>query len=230
MERTFISTGERIRNYLGVGLLLSLLLNAFVTPLYPDLTTSNTYVRPDVFSVSHTTRVSTPLPKPTPPPTHRMTPRAQAAAKPFAATPPKTHGTSGPAEPAYVPPANAVPGGIPGSDGTAPTSDATTGTATTGPSCSVSVLVQVTINAQGRLLDAKIYQSSNNAAIDQSALRAARQTTYAPRIANCAPVEPIYSTRTSRRTDVIRRVRQDRRACRPQSPVRRDRRVSPTRR
>jgi hypothetical protein len=127
MERTFISTGERIRNYLGVGLLLSLMLNAFVTPLYPDLTTSNTYVRPDVFSVSHTTRVSTPLPKPTPPPTHRMTPRAQAAAKPFAATPPKTHGTSGPAEPAYVPPANAVPGGIPGSDGTAPTSDATTG-------------------------------------------------------------------------------------------------------
>lgn len=219
MERTFISTGERIRNYLGVGLLLSLLLNAFVTPLYPDLTTSNTYVRPDVFSVSHTTRVSTPLPKPTPRPTHRMTPRAQAAAKPFAANPPKTHGTSGPAEPAYVPPANAVPGGIPGSDGTAPTSDATTGTATTGPSCSnpnkeasviepmspnypdsardlglgtVSVLVQVTIDAQGRLVDARIYGSSNNAAIDQAALLAARQSRYAPRIANCAPVDGTY--------------------------------------
>jgi TonB family protein len=56
----------------------------------------------------------------------------------------------------------------------------------------VSVLVQVTIDAQGRLLDAKIYQSSNNAAIDQSALRAARQTTYAPRIANCAPVDGTY--------------------------------------
>ena len=56
----------------------------------------------------------------------------------------------------------------------------------------VTVLVQVTIDAQGRLLDTKIFQSSNNAAIDQSALRAARQTTYAPRIANCAPAEGTY--------------------------------------
>ena len=46
-------TGERIPNYLGLGLLLSLMLNAFVTPLYPNLTTPNTYVKPDVFSIIH---------------------------------------------------------------------------------------------------------------------------------------------------------------------------------
>lgn len=100
---------------MGVGLLLSLMLNAFVTPLYPNLSTSDTYVRPDVFSISRATRISTPPPKPTPPPSHR-----------------------------------------------------------------------------GRLVDAKIYRSSNNAAIDDVALRAARGTRYAPRIANCVPVEGTY--------------------------------------
>jgi TonB family protein len=219
MERTFISTGERIRNYLGVGLLLSLLLNAFVTPLYPDLTTPNTYVKPDVFSIIRAARMSTPPPKPTPPPSQRVSRHAHAAAKPLAINPPKTHGTSGPAEPVYLPPPNAVPGGIPGSSGTAPRSDATTDTSTTGPACAnpnreasvidpmvpnypdsardlglgtVSVLVQVTIDAKGRLVDARVYGSSNNAAIDQAALRAARASTYAPRIANCAPVDGTY--------------------------------------
>ena len=219
MERTFISTGERIRNYLGVGLLLSLLLNAFVTPLYPNLTTVDTYVKPDVFSIIRAARISTPAPKPTPPPSHRVTQHAHQAAKPIAINPPKTHGTSGPAEPVYMPPANAVPNGILGADGTSPRSDATTDTSTAGPTCSnpnqqaavidpivpsypdsardlglgtVSVLVQVTIDTQGRLVDARIYASSNNAAIDEAALRAARASKYAPRIANCAPVDGTY--------------------------------------
>ncbi len=219
MERTCISTGERIPNYLGLGLLLSLMLNAFVTPLYPNLTTPNTYVKPDVFSIIHAARISTPPPKPTPPPLHHTTPRAHAAAKPFLVNPPKTHGTSGPAEPAYVPPPNAGPDGIPGAQGSAPIADATTGAATTGPMCSspnadasvidpmspaypdsardlglglVSVAVQVTIDAHGRVVDARIFRSSNNAAIDQAALRAARGSTYAPRIAKCAPVDGTY--------------------------------------
>lgn len=219
MERTFISTGERIRNYLGAGLLLSLLLNAFVTPLYPDLATPHTYVKPRIFFIIHAARISTAPPKPTPPPSHRMTPRMHLSAKPLAMNPPKTRGTSGPAEPAYVSPSNGVSSGITGATGISPTSDATTDAATTGPTCSnpnqaaavidaispsypdsardlglgkVAVLVQVTIDAQGRLLDAKIYQSSNNAAIDLAALRAARQTTYAPRIANCTPMEGTY--------------------------------------
>jgi periplasmic protein TonB len=217
MERTFISTGERIRNYLGVALLLSLMLNAFVIPLYPNLTTPQTYVKPNVFSIIRAARVSTPPPKPTPPPSHRVARPSQSAAKPPAVTPPKTKSTVGVAEPPYVRQPNAVPSGAPGS-GTSPVSDATTGTATE-PACSnpnqeasvldsmspsypdsardlglqtVSVFVQVTIDAQGRLVDARIYRSSNNAAIDQEALRAARGSKYAPKIVNCAPVEGTY--------------------------------------
>ena len=217
MERTFISTGERIRNYLGVGLLLSLMLNAFVTPLYPNLTSPNTYVKPDVFTIIHPIHISTPLPKPTSPP--RQATAHPQVAKPIAIRPPITRGTSGPAEAPYAPPTGGVVGGIPGPPGASPASGVTGDTGTTQPLCSnpnqeasvinamspdypesvrdlglgrVSVLVQVTIDAEGRLVDAKIFQSSNNAAIDQSALRAARQTTYAPRIANCAPVEGTY--------------------------------------
>jgi periplasmic protein TonB len=217
MERTFISTGERIRNYLGVGLLLSLMLNAFVTPLYPNLTSPHIYVKPDIFSITHPATVNTP-PKPTPPPRHQTASHPRIA-KPIAVHPPVTQATSGPAEPPYVPPRITVSGGILGPTGVAPTSGATTGAATTGPLCpnpnedayvinamspmypdsardfglgKVTVLVQVTLDAQGRLLDTKISQSSNNAAIDRSALRAARQTTYAPRIANCVPVEGTY--------------------------------------
>jgi TonB family protein len=56
----------------------------------------------------------------------------------------------------------------------------------------VSVFVEVTIDAQGRLVDTKIYRSSGNAAIDQAALRAARQSSYAPKIVDCVPVEGTY--------------------------------------
>ena len=218
MERTFISSGERIRNYLGLGLLLSLMLNAFVAPLYPNLTTPYAYVKPDVFSISRAPRMRTPPPKPPPPPLHKMTARANAAKAP-PVIPPKIQGTSGPAEPAYVRQPNGGAGVFPGSGGIAPTSDATSDAATTAPACSnpnaeasvldsispsypdsardlglgtTSVFVQVTIDAEGRLVDARIYRSSNNAAIDQSALRAARESRYAPKIVNCAPVEGTY--------------------------------------
>lgn len=219
MERTFISTGERIRNYLGIGLLLSLTLNAFVTPLYPNLTSPNTYVKPDVFSIVHPARISTPPAEPTPPPPQQPKPSTHATNQ-HAVTPPKTApAISGVAEPPHVMPSGGGPSGILSAQGPGDATDTTAGPATTGPLCSnpnedarvlepmspmypdsardlglgkVTVLVQVTIDAQGRLLDTKIFQSSNNAAIDQSALRAARQTTYAPRIANCAPAEGTY--------------------------------------
>ena len=217
-QRTYITTGERIRYYLGAGFLLSLIINALLAPFYPELKEQVERVKPDIFSITHPATVNTPPPKPTPPPRHQTTSHPQIA-KPIAVHPPVTQATSGPAEPPYVPPRIAASDGILGPTGVAPTSGATTGTATTGPLCSnpnedayvinpmspiypdsardfglgkVTVLVQVTLDAQGRLLDTKVYQSSNNAAIDQSALRAARQTTYAPRIANCVPVEGTY--------------------------------------
>ena len=216
-QRTYIATGERIRNYLGVGFLLSLVINALALPLYPDLKSQAERVKPDVFSIVHVVHISTP--PPTPPPPLRKTPRVHTEPRPFAALPPITHPVNGPAEPRYVPPPNAGTDGIPGDEGTSPTSGATVDAGTTQPACAtpnqdasvigaispdypdsardlalgqVSVLVQVTIDDKGRLLESRIYQSSNSAAIDQAALRAARQSTYAPKIENCVPVEGTY--------------------------------------
>ncbi|MGA8840791.1 MAG: energy transducer TonB, partial [Candidatus Aquilonibacter sp.] len=56
----------------------------------------------------------------------------------------------------------------------------------------VTVLVVVTIGPTGSLVDAKIQQSSNNSAIDQAAIRAARQSQYAPKLVNCAPTSGSY--------------------------------------
>ena len=49
----------------------------------------------------------------------------------------------------------------------------------------VVVYVQVTVNPDGSLTHAVITQSSNNSAIDQAALRAARASIYSPKIVGC---------------------------------------------
>ncbi|HEX8806359.1 MAG TPA: energy transducer TonB [Candidatus Aquilonibacter sp.] len=49
----------------------------------------------------------------------------------------------------------------------------------------VVVLVAVTVDADGKLIEAHIQQSSLNMALDQAALLAARKSTYAPMIVNC---------------------------------------------
>jgi TonB family protein len=51
----------------------------------------------------------------------------------------------------------------------------------------VTILVQVTVNADGTVANAQISKTSNNTALDQSALRSARQSTYSPMIVGCAP-------------------------------------------
>lgn len=50
----------------------------------------------------------------------------------------------------------------------------------------VTVLVSVTVNPDGSMNALHIVKSSNNMAIDQSALIAARRSTYAPKIVNCS--------------------------------------------
>jgi TonB family protein len=50
-----------------------------------------------------------------------------------------------------------------------------------------TVLLQVTVGSDGELRSATIYKSSNNMAMDQAALRAARKSTYQGAITNCAP-------------------------------------------
>ena len=56
----------------------------------------------------------------------------------------------------------------------------------------VNVEVEVSVGATGNLASASIYKSSNNMAMDQAALRAARQSTYAPKLVDCEPVQGDY--------------------------------------
>jgi outer membrane biosynthesis protein TonB len=42
------------------------------------------------------------------------------------------------------------------------------------------------------LIAAKVYKSSSNMAIDQAALRAARESTYSPKLSDCTPVQGDY--------------------------------------
>jgi protein TonB len=56
----------------------------------------------------------------------------------------------------------------------------------------VIVLVEVTIGPSGALVDATVSQKSGNMAIDQAALRAARQSQYSPKLVNCVPTTGSY--------------------------------------
>jgi len=58
---------------------------------------------------------------------------------------------------------------------------------------SVQVTVVVTIAPSGSLVSATIGQGSGNMAIDQAALATARQSTYAPKIVDCQPVQGQYN-------------------------------------
>jgi TonB family protein len=49
----------------------------------------------------------------------------------------------------------------------------------------VTILIQLSVNADGSVASAQIQQSSNNLALDQAALQAARQSVYSPMIVNC---------------------------------------------
>ncbi|MCL5258898.1 MAG: TonB family protein [Firmicutes bacterium] len=59
------------------------------------------------------------------------------------------------------------------------------------------MLIAVTIGPSGNLVHAKIDQSSDNMAIDHSALSAARQSTYAPKIVACKPTTGTYLFRAT---------------------------------
>ncbi len=65
----------------------------------------------------------------------------------------------------------------------------------------VSVEVEVTVGPSGNLVGAKVYKSSNNMSIDQSALRAARQSTYSPKLIDCAPTTGDYIFRADFQPD-----------------------------
>ncbi|MEO6836255.1 MAG: TonB family protein [Candidatus Tumulicola sp.] len=65
----------------------------------------------------------------------------------------------------------------------------------------VSVEVEVTVGPSGNLVGAKIYKTSNNMSIDQSALRAARQSSYSPKLIDCSPTTGDYIFRADFQPD-----------------------------
>jgi TonB family protein len=65
----------------------------------------------------------------------------------------------------------------------------------------VSVEVEVTVGPSGNLVTASVYKSSSNMSIDQAALRAARQSTYSPKLINCSPTTGNYLFRADFQPD-----------------------------
>jgi TonB family protein len=57
--------------------------------------------------------------------------------------------------------------------------------------------VLVSLSASGAVTSATIYRSSGSAALDASAIMAARQSTYAPEVANCVPAAGSYTFHAS---------------------------------
>ena len=65
----------------------------------------------------------------------------------------------------------------------------------------VSVEIEVTVGPSGNLISATVYKSASNMAIDQAALRAARQSAYSPKLINCQPTTGNYLFRADFQPD-----------------------------
>jgi TonB family protein len=65
----------------------------------------------------------------------------------------------------------------------------------------VTAEVEVTVGPSGNLISAKIFKSAGNMAIDQAALRAARQSTYSPKLVDCQPTQGDYLFRADFQPD-----------------------------
>ena len=65
----------------------------------------------------------------------------------------------------------------------------------------VTVNVKVTVGPSGNLIGASVYKSSGNMAIDQAALRAARESNYSPKLVDCQPTQGDYLFRADFQPD-----------------------------
>lgn len=232
-DSPFITTGERIRSFIGWAFVISILVHFVLIPIFPRMTQHNESQEVEKVSVTKKIVVKVPTPPPptptpTPPPKQTPPPKEQPKQQPqpkLKVQPPKTTSNSASTtstEQKYVPPPKGSESGVPsGTVASAapapPAPSAPPGTPK--PACKtpyqdatavnpmtpdypdsaremglgeVQVAVEVTIGPSGNLMDAKIAQSSNNMAIDQAALSAARGSTYAPKIVNCQPVVGTY--------------------------------------
>lgn len=226
----FITTGERVANFMGWAFVISILAHFLLVPILPSMKQHTEEQTVEKVSVTKKITVKPPTPPPptpTPPPP-KQTPPPKPQPEHQQQTRIKLnvpHTTSksnqGPPAPKYVPPKTGseqgVPQGTVASAPPAPVSTAPPGTPK--PACKtpyqdatvvnqaqpeypdaardlglgeVQVAVTVTIGPEGNLVDAKISQSAGNMSLDQAALAAARQSTYAPKIVNCQPTTGSY--------------------------------------
>lgn len=220
----YLTTGERVRNFLGMAFIISLLAHVAFVAVLPKMGTQESEQKVEKVTVTHRVRIPTPppptpTPPPTPPPPKATPPPHQQKTAPQ----PKLKinvphlSNAGPAtEQKYVAPKQGSENGVPSGQGTGSPSPAT---APPGPQCkvpyqdatatnavqpdypdsaremglgNVTVEVEVTVGPTGQLTAASIAHSGGNMAIDQAALRAARNSTYAPKIVNCKPVSGTY--------------------------------------
>lgn len=231
----FITTGERVANFMGWAFVISIVIHLAMGPLLPRLNQHTEDQTVEKVSVTKKIQVKVPTPPPptpTPPPPKQTPPPKPQPQKQqqtvLKVNVPKTHSQSNTtsSESKYVPPPKGseqgVPQGTVASAPPAPVSTAPPGTPK--PACKtpyqdatvvnqvtpeypdaareqglgeVQVAVEVTIGPSGNLVDAKIAQSGNNMQMDQAALAAARQSTYAPKVVNCQPVTGDYLFRVT---------------------------------
>jgi protein TonB len=170
-----------------------------------------------------------PPPTPTPPP-HATPPPKQQVPQPKLKVnvvhQTSTNKSAGSTENTYSAPANGSENGAPQGSGTAKPAAGPAGTPK--PACAnpnveatvtnpvqpdypesakdlglgaVTVEVEVTVGPSGNLIGVKVYKSSSNMAIDQAALRAARESSYSPKLVDCSPTTGDYLFRADFQPD-----------------------------
>ena len=239
-DTSFITTGEHVRNYVGIAFVISIILHLIVSPFFPNLTQHHADDEVEKVSVTKKVQVKVPTPpppSPTPPPT--PTPPPQRTPPPHVqkqVVQPKLkvnipHTTNNSQTSSTEAQYNVTKGnesGVPAGTSDKGTPVPGTPAPTAKPACAnpnqeatvtnpmqpeypqsaqdmglgpVTVLVQVTVGPTGSLVNAAINKSSGNMAIDQAALRAARQSQYAPKLVNCSPTTGDYIFRADFQPD-----------------------------
>ncbi|MBV8727567.1 MAG: TonB family protein [Candidatus Eremiobacteraeota bacterium] len=233
----FLTTGERVRNFLGWAFVISIVVHLVFGPLIPFKQTHTEEQQVEKVSLMKKTKVKvptppppTPTPKPTEPPKSTPQPKPQQKQQQLKVNLVHQHATTGagPSEPAYTAPKSGSQNGVPGPQGTPGTGSApakvAAPTPTPKPACAdpyreatmtngvapeypeaakeqglgaVTVLVKITLSPGASVESASVLQSSGNMSIDQAAMVAARQSSYAPKLVDCKPVEGTYSFRAS---------------------------------
>jgi periplasmic protein TonB len=226
-ESPFITTGERVRSFIGWAFVLSIVIHFALAPFLKNMTQHTENQEVEKVSVTKKIIVKPPTPPPTPHPTPTPPPSTPPPKKQVVQPKPRplkvnlihTHSNANTSttEQTVAQPKTGSENGVPAGTGTAaPGPVSTVPPGTPKPACktpyqdatvvqqaqpeypdsarelglgTVTVAVTVTLSPTGALENASVSQSAGNMALDQAALAAARQSTYAPKIVNCEGVD-----------------------------------------